>query len=275
MNNPNKQVVFITGASSGIGAALAEEYAQHGSSLVLAARRMDKLSAIAEKCRALGSEVLVVACDVTQQEDLQKALDQSLERFGRIDTVIANAGFGVAGPFSSLELEDYHRQFKTNIDGVILSAKVFSKELIQNKGRLAIVGSVNSYIALPEGSPYAMSKFAVRAFAESLFYEWKPFGVSVTLICPGFIESEIRLVNNKGVFRDHAKDPIPKWIQMSAHKAARQIYKAIQARKPQAIITFHAKVLIFILRHFPRTFRSLISKFGVKGRSEPQLKKPC
>lgn len=274
MNNPNKQVVFITGASSGIGAALANEYAQHGSSLVLAARRIDKLSAIAEKCRALGSEVLVIACDVTQQENLQKALEQSLEKFGRVDTVIANAGFGVAGPFSSLELEDYHRQFKTNIDGVILSAKVFAKELIQNKGRLAIVGSVNSYIALPEGSPYAMSKFAVRAFAESLAFEWKRLGVSVTLICPGFIESEIRLVNNKGVFRDQAKDPIPVWIQMPAAKAAKEIFKAIQSRKAQAIITFHAKVLIGIARHFPQFFRFLISKFGVKGRSEPQFKNP-
>jgi len=271
-NAPSKQVVFITGASSGIGAALALEYASRGCDLVLAARRLDKLLAVSEECQRRGAQALIVRCDVTQREEIQQALAQSLERFGKVDTLVANAGFGVAGPFSKLELEDYHRQFRTNIDGVLLAAKAFLPKLIRQRGRLAIVGSVNSYIALPEGSPYAMSKFAVRAFAESLHQELKPQGVSVTLICPGFVQSEIRLVNNKGEFREQAKDPVPAWIQMPADKAARAIYKAIQRRKPEAIITFHGKVLVWLKRHFPRGFRWLIQSLGVRGRSEPRFK---
>lgn len=272
MNSSNKQVVFITGASSGIGAALACEYAKQGANLILAARRLDKLEAIATQCQQRGAEVLSLSCDVRKKEELEACLKQGLEKFGRIDSAIANAGFGVAGAFSSLELEDYHRQFRTNIDGVILTAKIFADELIKNKGRLGIIGSVNSYIALPEGSPYAMSKFAIRAFAESLAYEWKSKGVSVTLICPGFVRSEIRLVNNQGNYRPHAKDPVPSWIQMSAEAAALQIFKAIQARKSQAIITFHGKLLVAFVRHFPRAFRTLIKAFGLKGRSEPKYK---
>ncbi len=272
MTETNKQVVFITGASSGIGAALAEEYARQNCDLILAARRLDKLLKISENCQKLGAQTLIIKCDVTQISDLEKALKESLSRFGKIDTLIANAGFGVAGPVTKLNPEDYRRQFETNIFGVIHSIKIFLPEILKNKGRIGIVGSVNSYIALPEGSPYAMSKFAVRAFAESLYYELKPKGVSVTLIAPGFVQSEIRLVNNKGEFREHARDPIPPWLQMPADKAARDIYKALQKRKQLAIITFHGKVLVFIKQHFPRFFRFVIGRFGVKGRSEPKFK---
>ena len=271
MNQNSKQVVFITGASSGIGAALAQEYAKQGCNLVLAARRLDKLLVTSESCQMFGAQVLIVKCDVTQASDLEHALKESLNRFGKIDTLIANAGFGVAGPLSKLQLEDYRRQFETNVFAVINSVKIILPEIIKNKGRIAIVGSVNGFIALGEGSPYAMSKFAVRAFADSLYFELKAKGVSVTHIAPGFVKSEIRLVNNKGEFREHAKDPVPAWIQMSAEKAAQDIYKAIQKRKPQAIITFHGKFLVFIRHHFPRFFRFVISRLRVKGRSEPKF----
>lgn len=272
MTSPNKQVVFITGASSGIGAALAQEYATQGCHLVLVARRLDKLLSISESCQKLGAQVLIVKCDVTQMSDLENALKESLARFTKVDTLIANAGFGVAGPFSKLQPDDYRRQFETNIFGVINSVKIFAPEIIKNKGRIAMLGSVSSYIALAEGSPYAMSKFAVRAFAESLYFELKPKGVSVTLICPGFVQSEIRLVNNKGELREHTKDPVPTWIQMPANKAAQAICKAIQKRKPMAIITFHGKFLVFLRQHFPRFFRFMVARFAVKGRSEPQFK---
>lgn len=272
MNESNRQVVFITGASSGIGAALAEEYATQSCDLVLVARRLDKLLVISENCQKRGAHVLIVKCDVTQSADLENALKESLNRFGKVDTVIANAGFGVAGSFQKIQTEDYRRQFETNIFGVLNTVKIFLPEILKQKGRIGIVGSVNSYIALPEGSPYAMSKFALRAFAESLYYEMKPKGVSVTLICPGFVQSEIRLVNNRGELREHAKDPIPDWIQMPATQAARDIYKAMQKRKQQAIITFHGKALVAFKQHFPRLFRFLIQKFGVKGRSEPKFK---
>lgn len=206
MNRSKRQVVFITGASSGIGAALAEEYAKEDFDLILAARRLDKLLVISESCQKLGAHVLIVKCDVRQTTDLEHALQESLNRFGKVDILIANAGFGVAGSFSKLQIEDYRRQFETNVFGVIHSIKIFLPEILKNKGRIGIMGSVSSFISLGEGSPYAMSKFAVRAFAESLYYELKPKGVSVTLIAPGFVESEIRLVNNKGKFREHAKD---------------------------------------------------------------------
>ncbi len=269
MKSSHRQVVFITGASSGIGAALAREYAQKGAQVVLAARRIERLQEISKACKAEGGQTLVVSCDVTQTESLEKAYAESLRHFGRIDTLVANAGFGVASKVEKLKIEDYERQFNTNVWGVIRSIQTFLPEIKKNQGRMVILGSVNSYLSLPKNSPYAMSKFAIRALADSLYYEMRPYGVSVTLICPGFIKSEIRLVNNKGEFRPHAKDPIPLWLQMPAEGAAKQIYRAIQKRKKEKIITFHGKVFIFLQRHFPNFLSWLFIVFRAKGRSEP------
>jgi len=112
-------VVFITGASSGIGAALAREYARRGADLALAARRTDRLDALAAELSAQGRRALVLACDVTRDGELEAAVARTRDAFGRIDVVVANAGFGVVGPVERLRLEDYRRQFETNVFGVL------------------------------------------------------------------------------------------------------------------------------------------------------------
>jgi len=178
-----KEVVFITGASSGIGEALAREWAKRGARLVLTARRKGRIDALAEELRS-ATNVLAVACDVNEPEELEAATAQALETFGQIDVVVANAGFGVVGAFEELTLADYRRQLETNVFGVISTAKATLDALKASNGRLAIVGSVNSFLTLPEGTPYGMSKYAVRALAEGLYAELKPQGVSVTRIRP-------------------------------------------------------------------------------------------
>lgn len=263
------EVVFITGASSGIGEALAREWAMRGARLVLTARRKDRIDALAEE---LGSsaKVLAVACDVNDPEELGEATAKALETFGRIDIVVANAGFGVVGAFEKLTLADYRRQLETNVFGVISTVKATLDALTASKGRLAIVGSVNSFITLPNGTPYGMSKYAVRALAEGLHAELKPQGVSVTLIAPGFVSSEIRQVDNQGEFKADRREPIPAWLIMPAEKAAKKIVNAVMRRKSLKIVTGHAHVAIFISRHMPWLLRWLLQRVGVKSRGEPK-----
>src|SRR5690606_29945433 len=110
-------------------------------------------------------------------------------------------------------------------------------------GRFVIIGSVNSYISLPGGSPYAMSKFAVRALADSLFHELKPSGVSCTLICPGFVKSEIRHVDNEGL-RHRDAPAQPRFFTMPAETAAKKIRRAAQARKRELVLSLHAKFAV-------------------------------
>ncbi len=263
------EVVFITGASSGIGEALAREWAKRGARLVLTARRKERLDALATE---LGGpeKVLALACDVNEPSELEAATAQALETFGQIDVVVANAGFGVVGSFEKLTLDDYRRQLETNVFGVISTAKATLSALKASRGRLAIVGSVNSFLTLPNGTPYGMSKYAVRALAEGLHGELKPQGVSVTLIAPGFVSSEIRRVDNQGEFKEHRKEPIPSWLIMPAEKAARKIVNGVMRRRPLKIVTGHAHIAIFISRHMPWLLRLLLQRVGVKSRGEPK-----
>ncbi|HUP57767.1 MAG TPA: SDR family NAD(P)-dependent oxidoreductase, partial [Bdellovibrionota bacterium] len=215
-----------------------------------------------------GTRVLPQEGDVTRDGDLDKAVLAAVESFGRIDMVIANAGFGVVGSFEALALDDYRRQFETNVFGVIRTVQAVLPELKKSGGRLVLLGSVAGHVALPNASAYAMSKFAVRALASSLYGELRPHGVSVTLISPGFVASEIRQVDNRGGFHADASDPLPAWLLMPSEKAARQIARAAWRRRREEVVTFHGKVIVWVQRLFPWVF-ALMARRGVKGRPEP------
>jgi short-subunit dehydrogenase len=263
------QAVFITGASSGIGAALAREFARCGADVVLAARRAERLEALAEEIRRGGRRALAVGCDVTRDGDVERAMAAARTAFGRVDVVVANAGFGVVGDVERLTLDDYRRQFETNVFGVLRTVWAALDDVKRARGRIAIIGSVSGHLATPGSSPYAMSKFAVRALAEALGHELAPQGVSVTLISPGFVESEIRRVDNAGHLREAAPDPIASWLVMPAERAARQIVDAIGRRRREAVITGHGRASVFLNRHAPWLIAALIRRFGIRGRGEP------
>ena len=264
-----RKVALITGASSGIGAALAREYVRRGFDVVILARREDRLDDLRQEFEATGAEVLGMACDVTQDGDLEAAVSAALERFDRIDHVHANAGFGVASWFHKLDIEDYRRQFETNVFGVIRTVAATREPLIQSRGCLALMGSVNSFVSLPGTSPYSMSKHCVAAFAGSLRHELGVHGVAVTLVAPGFVASEIRSVNNKGQRSASAPDPIPAWLVMDSAVAARKIVRGVQRRRRVVVVTLHGKLAVMLQRHAPGLLSFMIRKLGVRGRSEP------
>lgn len=264
------RVVFITGASSGIGEALVREYARRGAAVVAAARRKENLNRLAEEVVEGGGEALAIACDVTREADLEAAVSEAMSRFGRIDHVHANAGFGVAGWFHKLTVEDYRRQFETNVFGVLRTAAATREALISSRGCLAIMGSVNSFVALPGTSPYSMSKHAVAALAHALRHELGVHGVSVTLVAPGFVRSQIRQVDNQGKLTIDAEDPIPDWLCIESKAAARTIVRGVSRRRRLVVVTGHGKVIVFLQRHFPRTAFWLVSKLGIRGRREPK-----
>ena len=263
------QVALITGASAGIGAALARELARQGADLVLLARRQDRLAALAAEIERRHRRALIVAADVTVDGDLERAVAAARTAFGKLDVVVANAGFGVVGPFERLTLDDYRRQFETNVFGVLRTVRAALDPLKATRGRLVIIGSVAGYIASPGGSPYAMSKFAVRGLAYALRLELAPSGVAVTLVTPGYVESEIRRVDNTGVFREAAPESAPSWLVMPADRAARRIVRAIARRRAEVVVTAHGKVGVFVQRHAPWLIRATMRAAGLKARPEP------
>jgi len=267
MGKFENKTVFITGASAGIGRELAKEFARQGANLAIAARRMERLQSLASELTKTGGRVLPLSCDVTKDGDLENSVKATVAELGKIDVVVANAGFSVAGNVGRLTLEDYRRQFETNIFGVLRTIHATQEELKKSKGILVLIGSVSGYVSLPGISAYSMSKFAVHALASSLTYELKPHGVSVVLIAPGFVDSEIRQVDNKGRFQSDERDPIPSWLRMPTDKAARKIVAAVGKKRNEEVITVHGKVVVFIKRHFPWVV-SLLMQMGLRSRPE-------
>ena len=216
----------------------------------------------------MGRRALPVTCDVARDGDVEAAVASARDTFGRIDHVVANAGFGVASWLHKLRLEDIRRQFETNVFGVLRTVYAIRDDLIATHGCLAVMGSVNSFVSLPGTAPYAMSKHAVRALAASLWYELAPHGVGVVLLAPGFVDSEIRQVDNRGTFRPEARDPVPSWLRMPTDVAARKMVRAIRRRRRVAVITGHGRLAVFLQRHAPGLLARAIRRFGITGRRE-------
>ncbi len=244
--------VMITGASSGIGAALATELARRGARVALLARRADRLEQIAERIRSAGGTALPVVADVTRDGDLEAAVAKTVDAFGGLDLAIANAGFGVGGYLARLDLGDYRRQFETNVFGVLRTVYAAVPALRESRGTLVLMGSVAGHLAAPRNSAYAMSKFAVRALASCLQGELEPFGLRVVLVSPGFVESEIRLLDTHGRMQAGAKEPLPRWLPMPTDRAARSIASGILRGTREVVVTGHGKIGVFFSRHFPR-----------------------
>jgi short-subunit dehydrogenase len=268
------RVALVTGASSGIGAAVARELARQGADLVLAARRQLPLLALADELRVQGRRALAVACDVTEDGALEAAVRQTLDVFGRLDVVVANAGFGVVGPFERLTLDDYRRQFETNVFGVLRTVAAALPALRTSRGTLAIIGSVSGHLATPGASAYAMSKAAVHALAASLRGELRRDDVGVVLVSPGFVESEIRRVDNRGVHHPDAPDPVPRWLVVPADRAARAIVRAITRRRREVVVTGHGKLVVWLARHLPSVLAFAIERAAYRGRAEPGVGAP-
>lgn len=263
--------VLITGASSGIGEELAWQLGQAGAHLTLAARRADALEALARRMAAAGTlQPLVTRCDVTRDDDVARAVAESTRRWGQLDVVVANAGFGVVGALRDLTVDDYRRQFETNVFGVLRTIRAALPEIEKTRGNVVIVGSVAGWMASPNASPYAMSKFALRALANAITPELQLNGVTVTLISPGFVASDIRRVDNKGTLHAGAADPVPRWLVMPTDKAVRQMLRAVARGKREAIITGHGKILVAIERFMPWLSRAIRRRLAARGgyRSE-------
>ena len=192
------QIVIITGASSGIGAATARRLVRGGARVVIAARRAERLDTLARDLDPTGSRVLVVAGDVTSDADRRKLVEAALKKFGRIDALVNNAGYGTRGPVEIVPIEAIRENFETNVFSLLaLTQLVLPAMRERGSGCIVNIGSVAGRIARPLSSIYDATKHALEALTDGLRGEMKPFGVRVTLIRPGFILTEFIDAANK------------------------------------------------------------------------------
>lgn len=240
-------VVIITGASEGIGRALAEALAPQKPKLVLAARNAQRLESLSETCRAAGAEVMTVAGDLTSEAQCKALVDAALERFGRIDTLVGNAGRTMWAPVEEIRDTFIVRDvMELNYFSLVWLTMAALPQLKANRGRIVPVASVAGLTGVPSRSAYAASKHAVVGFFDSLRIELAATGVTVTLICPDFVVSEIHRRALDGNGTPLGKSPMQESKIMSAEQCASLMIEAMGARRRMLITSRRGKLGRFL-----------------------------
>jgi NAD(P)-dependent dehydrogenase (short-subunit alcohol dehydrogenase family) len=245
--------VLITGASSGLGRALALEHAAHGDRLILLARRLDRLRQVARECRHAGAaEVLLLRGDVSLRRVLDQAVKQARKAWAGLDWAYANAGYSQRGRLESMPLSAWRAQMGVNVEGVLHTLQASLPLLKASSGRLVLIGSVAGYASLAgAGGGYSASKAVLRIFAQLLDLELAGSGCSVTLATPGFFHSEIRRKDPQGRFDADKREYMPDWLLGDERDLARVLRRAALKRQRELVWPLHAKLAVFLLRYFP------------------------
>ncbi|RYY03971.1 MAG: SDR family oxidoreductase [Gammaproteobacteria bacterium] len=190
MKTLENKIILVTGASSGIGEATARLLADQGATLVLGARRTEKLQLIADELQAKGAKVVFKALDVTQKESVNAFVAYAQQTFGRVDVLINNAGVMPLSPMSALKVDEWDKMIDVNIRGVLHGiAAVLPIMEAQASGHLINVASIGAHMVMPTGAVYCATKYAVWAISDGLRQESK--NLRVTTICPGVVETEL------------------------------------------------------------------------------------
>jgi short-subunit dehydrogenase len=231
-------VALLTGASSGIGEALAHQYAAAGWHLALAARSREPLERVAaELSKRYGIRTLAVVTDVAREADCRHFVHQAADHFGQIDLLINNAGISMRAPFSEVQLEVLERLMQVNFWGAVYCTQAALPWLIRSRGSIVGVSSIAGFRGLPYRTGYSASKFALQGFLESLRTELLPVGVHVLIACPGFTQSNIRQMALSADGSPQGESPRDESRMMTAEAVARHIYRAQQRRKRLLVLT--------------------------------------
>ena len=224
-------VVAITGASAGIGREAALEFAREGARLAIGARRADRLEALAEAIRAVGSEVLVLSLDVADERQVRAFVDQTVERFGRLDVLVSNAGYGVRGRVEETPSADYERLMRVNYLGTVYGCRAAVPVMRrQGQGVIINVSSIVGHRSLPGGGAYAATKAAQISLTEALRVELRGTGVYASSVHPIGTATEFALVAERA---SEGRKGGPVGPQQTALDVARAIVRCAKRPRPE------------------------------------------
>jgi dehydrogenase/reductase SDR family protein 7B len=267
------KVALVTGASSGIGRELCLQLAQKGYYVAGMARNIDKLNELYNEIKKLNCVFLPVQGDVRIESDCKKLIDITLEKWGRIDILINNAGISMRALFDEVRLDVLHELMNTNFWGTVYCTYYALPHLLKNKGSLVGVSSIAGYQALPARTGYSASKFAIQGFLNTIRIENLYTGLHVMIACPGFTASNIR---NTALTADGSQQkdtPLEEGKLMSAEIVANRIIKGLEKRKRQVIMTTEGKLTVFLGKFFPDLVDKLVFKDMLKEKNSPLIKK--
>jgi len=255
MNPFQDNVVILSGASQGIGEQLAYQLADQGAGLVLAARSLEKLEAVGSECRRRGAQAIAVQTDVTDENQCNNLIEQAVREFGRIDTLLVNAGRGWPRRFENLpDLSSLRDEMNLNYFGMVNCVFAALPYLKQTRGRIVGVGSFGGLVGLPGTIGYNSSKHAMRGFLNTLRAELVGTGVTVTLVFPGAISGEAL----EATMGDNARH-VP---TMTPERCAALVLRAAARRKRQQILTAEGKILFWLSLLIPGILDRLLNRLS-------------
>jgi short-subunit dehydrogenase len=264
MKDPtNSKVVIITGASSGIGAAVAKRLARDGMCLTLAARRLDRLEQVAYEVKVIGGEAIVVQTDVRNRDDIEKMVQATLDQWGCINVLLNNAGLGHDKPLTRITPEKILDEIQINLIAVIECAQVVLPVMLRQKsGHIINVASLAGLIATPGSTIYSATKFGVNGFTDALRRELRSSGIHISVFCPGYTPTEIS-PELKAIAEGRPDAPHVPGL-MPVTYVADQIARLILHPRRRVIIPTSWKFLIFFAFLFPGIADSLVPLFQAK-----------
>lgn len=264
------KVVVITGASSGIGEATAIAFAKQHCRLVLLARSIDKLNTVKENCQSIGArEVMVIPCDISDEQSCVSAIDLTIKQFQQIDVLINNAGISMRAMLADLHTDVLKKVMDVNFWGTVYATKYALPHIQLSKGSIIGVSSVAGFKGLPARTGYAASKFAMHGFLESLRIEQLKNNVHVGIICPGYTKSNIRNAALNQHAAPQGESPLDENALMSSEEVAQEIVDMVIKRKPFRVLTFKGKVTFWLNKFFPNWMDKMVFNLVSKEANSP------
>jgi short-subunit dehydrogenase len=269
MSFQNK-IIVITGASSGIGKALALGFLTQGAKVALCARNLDKLQEAFSDID--NNNLLLVAADVSQENDCKDFVQAVLEKWGAIDALINNAGISMRALFEEVELDVLRNLMDINFWGTVYMSKYALPSILKSKGIITGISSIAGYRGLPARTGYSSSKFAMQGFLESLRTEMLHTGVHVMWVSPGFTASNIRNTALSASGDAQKETPLAEDKLMSAEECAERIIKAMTQRKRTVVMTTQGKLAVWLNKWIPSFVDNQVYNLFLKEPHSPLRK---
>jgi dehydrogenase/reductase SDR family member 7B len=263
------KVVVITGASSGIGKALALEFAAGGAHIVGAARTAEKLDELNQQLAAMNVQTLMATTDVSIESDCKHLIDETIRRFGKIDVMINNAGISMRALFEEVNLDVLRKSMDINFWGTVYCSRFALPHLLKSKGSLVGVSSIAGYKGLPGRSGYSASKFAMQGLLEVIRIENLKKGLHVLIACPGFTTSNIRKTALAADGSQQGESPRNEEKMMSAEEVATKIAKAVEKRRRTLVLTSQGKMTVLLNKFVPRFLDKMVYNHIAKEPNSP------
>lgn len=265
----NNRVVIITGASSGIGKALAFELAGRGCKIVIVARNPENLENVKKELLKINYDVLSVVADVSVENDCKQVIEKTIEKYNKIDILINNAGISMRAIFEELDLSVIKKLMDTNFWGTVYCTKYALPWLLKSKGSVVAISSIAGFVPLPGRTGYSASKYAIHGLLNTLRVENIKKGLHVLIAAPGFTASNIRKTALVADGSQQGETPKAEEKLMSAEKVATYIYNGIKKRKRTVILTSQGKLVVLLYKFFPSFMDKIIFKNMSKEPDSP------